>query len=187
MSVVVDSYSEANYDDNTNLEAVHPSAGALWSAVSQSFLCSVAARLTSCKFYVKKTGSPVGNLRARLYAHTGTYGTSSVPTGAVLDESASVAMAELGTSYALVTFTFTGGYMMQPNTNYCIVLYANDATTLGAGNSPTFGDDASTPSHGGNMAGYKNSSWNLYAAYDMCFYVYGTLQQRFTLINLMEY
>ena len=40
--------------------------------------------LDSCVFELGKSGSPTGNAVAKIYNHTGTYGTSSKPTGAAL-------------------------------------------------------------------------------------------------------
>jgi hypothetical protein len=132
--------------------------------------------LTSCKFYLRKQGLPVGNMRGRLYKHSGVYGVSSVPDEAtVYDESANVAMASLG-AYALITFTFSGGYLMVSGTHYCIAVINHDATTLDTSNTPYFGFD-SAGTHGGNCSLFFKpdgaAAWQSYAGFDALFYVYG--------------
>ena len=52
-------------------------------AVGQSFTGN-GLILNSAEFYLKKKGSPTGNAVVKIYAHSGTYGTSSVPTGSAL-------------------------------------------------------------------------------------------------------
>jgi hypothetical protein len=176
--VIMDSYSESNQDDYDSIRVVHPSAIGYNSARFQSFTPSVTKKLTSCKFSLMKVGSPVGNLKADLYAHSGTYGSTSVPTGnALATSSNSVAMASLSASaYALFTFTFDGTYTLTYGTNYCIVVYAADATTLDTTtNYILCGEDASSPGHGGNEGGYGSSTWYYSSpSVDMCFYVYAT-------------
>src|SRR3990170_1331257 len=94
-----DSYSETNADGYGNL---HNDA----TKIGQSFNASFGATLNTCQFYLKKTGSPTGNAVAKLYAHSGTYGTSSIATGAALATSGTLNVATLTTSAVLKTFTF---------------------------------------------------------------------------------
>jgi hypothetical protein len=101
MSTVVDSYSESNYDGIINV-------GGTQSACGQSFTGD-GSNLGSVKFYLKKNaGGPAsGNLEARIYAHSGTFGTSSVATGAVLATSDIVNISTLpasGGSPSLIDF-----------------------------------------------------------------------------------
>jgi hypothetical protein len=176
--VTVDSYSETNYDTENKLYAVHPSTIDGGSGTAQSFTPAANYILKTCRYYLRKQGNPVGNLRARLYAHSGVYGVSSIPDEAtVLDESANVAMAGLG-AYGLVTFTFSGGYVMQAGVHYCIAVIIHDATTLDTTNCVYWGFDISAPTHGGNDSVFFKpngaAKWQDYA-FDNCFYVDGDL------------
>jgi len=63
-----------------------------------------------------------GTLVATLYAHSGTYGSTGVPTGSALATSASIKCKLNRTSYALVTFTFDGTYNLIAGTYYFICL-----------------------------------------------------------------
>lgn len=200
MATIVDSYSEANQDDELGLVYVHPSALDT-SAESQSFTGD-GQKLHSCKFYLRvDLGSP-GNLIARLYAHSGTFGISSVPTGgwagkisgvsnpakimgvdvanigkvkrvvslAVLDSSDLIAASTIGGSLTLVEFTGFSGYTMVNGTKYCIVLEAYDGT-WDFSNYIRVGADKSSPTHAGSRAKYKDG-W-IVRPQDICFYVYG--------------
>lgn len=174
MADLIDSYSEANYDENVNLTDHHPSPDA-WSAGGQSFT-GQAKKLTSVKFYVGKSGSPTGYSRAVLYAHSGTFGTSSVPTGEALATSDDFDVSTLGVM-ALVTFTFTGAqqYVMSADTYYCII-YENPAengSTIDGSNYVIFAQDGSSPTHGGNRIVYASGNYYPESSRDSPFYVYG--------------
>lgn len=171
MATTLDSYSEANVNDETNLEIT----GA-FDAVGQSFTTlndGNTYTLDSCKFYLKQTVAPTGNLTGKLYAHTGSYGAGGLATGAALATSANVDSATLGASMALVTFTFDNTYSLTPNTNYVIVV--DGASITG---TVKIGSDSTSPTHSGNSM-YYTGSWSADTR-DAAFYVYGTLVSAFT-------
>ena len=175
---LVDSYSEEHYDFATALQALHPSASGYRSSGGQCFTTpSYGSRIVLAKFYLKKTGSPIGNAHAVLYAMTGTYGTDGKPTGSALATSDGFDVSTLTTSNQLITFTFTGAqqYVMQPNTHYCIA-YENPTTgTIDASNYVSYGVDTfGDATHSGNEFLYFDSSYTTYAYDDAIFYVYGT-------------
>ena len=138
------------------------------TTIGQSF-DAIAGTLDSCKFYLKKTGSPTGNAVAKLYAHTGSYGTSGTPTGSVLATSDNLDVSTLTTSYVLTTLTFTGAnkYLLVAGTKYFIVFEYTDGD---GSNTVSVGNDTSASSHGGNAAIYT-TTWAS-SANDICFYVY---------------
>ena len=161
MATIIDSYSESNQDSTLG------GVGYTKSRVGQSFIGD-GTILNSVKFYLKKnSGSPTGNATAKLYAHSGTYGTSSAPTGSALDTSTTFDVSTLSTSYALITFTFSGGYTLTNSTKYFIEF---DYSSGGPTNNVGAGYDSSSPSHGGNMWD-DNSGSN--SGTDLIFYVYG--------------
>lgn len=156
----IDSYSETNRDDFFNSNN---------RMTGQSFSVTSNATLTSAQFYVQKNASPTGNVLVYLYAHSGTYGVSSVP-GALLATSDAVDVTTFPTSFGLVTFTFTGAqqYAMTAGTKYLIVIDGGGLVATAF----SIGDDITSPTHAGN-------SWDTadgaLASTDVVFYVFGTL------------
>ncbi len=179
MSVIIDSYSEANSDGTSN--AMYATSS--YRKVSQSFTPSDNYILDSSLFYLKKTGDPTGNAYARIYGHNGVYGTNSYPSSSLLATSDPFDVSTLTTTLALKTLTFSGANKIALNngTHYCLVIeYLGGDSS----NNVRAGMDMTVPvSHGGNLATYNGSSWWTESARDMIFYVYGTL---FTDLTLQE-
>jgi hypothetical protein len=166
MATIIDSYSEENQDGS----------GIISNTVGQSFTNnSGSIQLDSCKFYLKKggiSGSPTGNAVAKIYAHSGTYGTSSVPTGSALATSDNFDVSTLSGSFGLATFNFSGSNRIQLNdsTYYCVLIeYTNGDEFDYVEN----GHDESSPSHSGNQFYGSEGDWTAQNAVDVCFYVYG--------------
>jgi len=174
----LDSYSESNRDDYYHLNALHPSSTSSISATAQSFTTPATGTYTlaTASWFLKKVGSPTGSAYAKIYAHSGTYGTSSVPTGAALATSDAFDISTLTTTFSLVSFTFSGANQitLSTNTHYVVVFGEVVSGTLDGSNEVQVGVDGSSPTHGGNCGQYSSSVWN-YAAYDLPFYVYGNL------------
>ena len=174
--ILVDSFSE------TNADAYNGMYGGWYIKRAQSFTAK-AGNLSSCKFYLKKAGSPTGNAVAILYAHSGTYGASSVPTGAALATSNNFGVSTLTTSNQLIEFTFTGAqqYAMINGTYYCITCEYSGGDSS---NLIYVASDVSSPTHGGNAAEYL-SSWAALSGHDNCFYVYATIADGSFLLNFI--
>ena len=160
---VMDSYSEANGDGGVDLDKDIDACG-------QSFTGN-GGPVDSCEFYLKKSGTPAGNMEARVYAHTGTFGSTGKPTGAALATSGTISANSLTTSYVLTEFTFGSPYTTTNGTKYVIQLMYGDGTIS---NYVLVGRDASSPSHAGNLSFYAFLSWIATSSYDACFYVYTT-------------
>lgn len=168
---LIDSYSETNTDQYGGVSDPYVGDG-------QSFTCSVTGYyITSAKFYLYKNGSPTGNVYAKLYTHSGTYGTSSVGTGAALATSDPIDVSTLGSgvgNVALKTFTFSGAnlYTMSNGTRYFISV---EYTGGDGSNSVSSGHDNSASSHGGNRAYWEPviPGWSAVSTQDVSFYVYG--------------
>ena len=161
---LIDSYNLTYQSNGQQVQATYPGA-------AHSFI-GRAGDLRYVKFYVKKEGSPAGNATAVLYAHSGNYGTSSVPTGAALGTSDTIDVSELGTNYSLITFTFTGAqqYTMIEGVKYCIALaYSggdiSNRLVAGHGIETVYG-------HPGNLSAVIGGSWVAVAPSNLCFYVY---------------
>lgn len=163
MATLADSYAETNRDGDLYVPEYDG------SEVGQSFTPSVSGGLSSCKFYLKKSSTPTGTAYAKLYAHSGTYGTSSVPTGSALATSGGFDISTLTTSSQLITFTFASPYSVTSGTRYCITLLIPSQTS---GKNVLVGCDGSSPSHGGNYFGWFTDVWWADPSDDVCFYVY---------------
>lgn len=160
---ILDSYSEAN--QNT-LQDMYSSS---YNALAQSFSSGAGGDLYSQKLYLKKTGSPTGNAIAKLYAATGSHGTTAKPTGAALATSESLDVSTLTTSFALVEFRFINGYQLSAATTYCISIEYSGGD---ASNKISVGQDNSSPTHAGNLSRFFSGAWSEDATYDQVFYVY---------------
>jgi hypothetical protein len=132
---------------------------------AQSFANGVVAQfLTRVHARLKKTGSPTGNLVAKLYAHSGTFGTSSVPTGGALATSVNIDVSKLTTTYAETEIGFATQFEMAASTNYVISFEYSGGD--GSNNVQIEGD--STGTHAGNKS-ENTGSWAAQAAEDLWF------------------
>jgi hypothetical protein len=152
-------YNESNVDSYQNL------GDATTTKVSQSF-AATAGKLASVKFYLKKNGSPTGNIQVFLYTHSGVLGTSSVPTGVALAKSQVYSAAALTGTAALIEFAFDWHYDLTA-TNYCISIEYSGGD---ASNYVQVGYDASASGHAGNKATYAAAAWTAQATHDCAFY-----------------
>lgn len=154
-------YDAANQDATTPLNNTN-------TAVGQSFTGN-GKKLVSASFMLSKTASPTGTAVAKLYAHTGTYGTSSIPTGPVLATSKTVDVSTLTGTLTLTAFNFGVGErpVLVDTTNYVIVVEYTAGTAV---NYVNVGTDTSTPSHPGNFSIYA-ASWSAVAGTDAVFRV----------------
>ena len=167
MAYIIDSYSESNADSGTGLSADVP-----YNQAGQSFTGD-GGTLDSCKFELYTDGSPTGSVYARIYAHTGTYGTNGVPTGSILATSGALDASTLPgfAEKALFAFTFTGAekITLTNEIKYFTTLYFNGGDSS---NRCIVRMDQTSPTHGGNLA-RGHDSWTADADKDICFYVYG--------------
>jgi len=159
----ISSYNEINKDHDFG------PIGTDVLAYAQSFTGD-GTILKSVKWYLKDSGSAVGNIYAKIYAHSGTYGTSSVPTGSVLATSDAIDASTLSSSYELIEFNFSGGEQitLTNGTYYCVSIEHT-------GQDPWegiiyVGGDSTSPTHSGNMSEY-GTQWSPSSSDDFCFYV----------------
>jgi hypothetical protein len=165
MPSIIDSYSESN-QDATNFSISSPGN----HGGGQSFTGNGSA-IGSAVFYLRKTNSPTGNATAKIYAHSGTFGTSSVPTGAALATSDVFDVSTLTTSFQLITFDFSGGNQitLTNGTNYVVSI---EYSVSGVPNSVVVGYDSSSATHAGNRSFMNSSDVWASTTNDLCFYVY---------------
>jgi hypothetical protein len=167
--LVVDSYPEINFNFYFQAIGNPPSINEM---IGQSFTASGNYTLTSAQFYLYGVGSPTGNVYAKLYSHSGVYGTSSV--GDTLLATSDIRNANTITpgSWGVYDFTFSGTqkYNMVSGSKHVIVVSYNDGD---ASNHLYVGGDSGTLGHSGNKCNYLGS-WG-YENYEIIFYVNGTL------------
>ena len=167
---IIDNYNESN--QNNDFSLINSTN---WQEFGQTFTNIASNTLSSCKFYIKKFGSPTGTATMIIYEHTGTYGVDGLPTGAILATSDSIDVSVLTTSHQLITFNFSGAnkITLDANTYYCIAI--NGRSIIGDGsNYIVAGLDNSSPSHSGNSFYYNAGGYTANDAYDAIFYVYAT-------------
>jgi len=161
---IVDSYSESH---TTNTRSIY-SGGK--TAVGQSITGDGVAPLASVVFYLSKLGSPTGYAYAKIYAHSGTYGTSSKPTGVALAVSDGVDVSFISSmNYQLINFNFTGvnKITLVNGTKYVVTLEYSGGDI----NNYILATYDYVGSHSGNYS-YYEGGWDYQSTYDLCFYVY---------------
>lgn len=138
------------------------------TAQGQSFTdTSNNAYLTRAFASFKKVGTPTGIINSKVYAHSGSFGASSVPTGGALAISKDVDVSKLTTSYQTIEFGFDTQYEMVADTNYVIVF---DSSAGNASNYAHLQGLASSGTHPGNRSSY-DGSWTATAGDDLNFRV----------------
>jgi hypothetical protein len=166
MSTLIDSYDESNQTTNYTVTYGQSAHGQCFHVQGGNF------SLDSCKFYLKRSSTSFDeNSYAKLFALTGTFGSTALPTGSALATSDPV--SGIPTTFTLITFDFTGDdrYEMQSGVDYFIVFQDVD---VGSAPSYTIGRDGDTPTHDGNIAVYDEDTeeWRTGTG-DLIFYVYG--------------
>ena len=162
-SILADSYSESN-----NSGSIGIGGGVTYSKVAQSFTGNGKV-LDKIEVELNTNLSPTGNVYAVIYAHTGTFGSSGVPTGTPLATSDAIDITTI-TSTDLYEFIFSGAekITLDDDTHYFLSIeYDGGTATTFLILRINFGD-----SHEGNMALYNGSSWLAESSDDFGFYVY---------------
>lgn len=134
---------------------------------AQSFLTGTGAPVSSLTVKLYRTGSPTGNISAAIYAHSGTFGTSSVPTGSPLQTALNTVDAStIPTTGAYVTFFFT--LDLATSTHYVFAIDFDGDNT----NHIDIAVDGSSPTHPGNLA-YDDvtNGWTASNSYDICYFL----------------
>jgi hypothetical protein len=168
--VIIDSLDESNYSTYGGM-----GNGGI-TRIGQSFTNTFETTLDSAKFYFWKVNNPTGNAYVEIYAHTGTYGTNSRPTGVVLATSDAFDVSGSPTYPGGPTsFTFSGANRITLNaaTYYVAILHYNGS----AGGINKFRVALNTTNaHLGNfMQSLEVIDWESYKhdTWDTIFYVNG--------------
>jgi len=166
MSTILDSYSESNFtaSSTTNYASITPEGR------SQSFTADYSYNVTKARFYLRRdAGDTTQTVRAYLYSHSGTYGTSSVP-GTLLATSDAVNLSSIGTSISWIEFTFSTPYLVTQGTHYVIAVMCTQGTEELA---LRIGYDGTTLAHDGNYASNGSGSWSASTSREVIFEVLG--------------
>jgi len=145
------------------------------TAISQSFVGNGERLDFVYKESRANVGSPTGNITCKIYAHSGTYGTSSVPTGTALATSTTVDVTTIvgDTSQKYYYFNDENSIMLENSTNYTVVWEYSGGD---ASNYIQFSGDTTSPTHDGNYAAY-NGSWTASSGTDLSWWSIYTLSQ----------
>lgn len=145
---VIDSYSEVNYTGDFKLSG----SGSL--EISQSFTGN-GQPIGSVQLYAYRQDAAVnGTMQALIYAHSGTFGTSSLKTGTALatsDTFTVTSMPVFPSTSALATITFSGANQIVLTNAVNYVLVFRDITLSGSSSGLQMGVDSTSPTHAGNM------------------------------------
>jgi len=155
-------------DNNISEATAYSILGDAAIKIGQSFSNSYpSCNISSCKFYLGVEGSIVGNVTASLFAHDGTYGSSSVATGVALATSSEISVSVLSATPSFIEFTFVETYAMVAYQKYVIVLEYDGSDQE---NYVFLGRNTA---HGGNGCYYSDFWGWEYNNSDYLFYVYG--------------
>lgn len=153
----VDSYALSNNDTQQTLD------NAATFAVGQSFTAD-GRHVDSVTVEMNKNAGSTGTVYCYIYAHSGTYGTSSVPTGSPL-ATATREVSTFSTSMQNETFTFNEPVDLVGGTNYFVSIEYPTAT---GSNYVGVNRDIAGGTHSGNSA-INNGSWSAQSTVDMGF------------------
>ena len=170
--LLADGYPDTN---NSLADAIWVTAGGTPSR-GQTFLGN-GQRLTRVGWWLASGGSPgtglTGTLSADLYAHTGTFGLTGVPTGTALaTATTTVNAAVLTTTLTWFYFDFDRSLTLTNSTPYVVVL------TVTGGNSDDFqryvrvSTDNTSPTHPGNAVRFISGAWGAQSGVDTIFALY---------------
>jgi len=155
-----------NCDPYVDQDTTRPIGNGTITGVGQSFTGN-GGTLANVSFFLSKTGTPTGNAVAKLYAHEGVYGTSSIPSGAALATSENLDVSAITGSLVEYKIDFTDEVTVTNAVNYVITLEYDNGDV---GNYINIGDDTSAPTHGGNTCD-KTATWSAVPGSDLKFYV----------------
>lgn len=154
-TIQVASYSVKLQDGTVDIEG-----GLTPSGLGQSFTPATSGNLFAVTFNLGKgAGSPTGNIVAKLYAHTGIYGSTGVGTGSPLATSNPVDAASLPVNPLLsfTAFEFPTPYFLDQENHYVILLEHTGGTST---NNIVAGHQLVNTLHRGNASRhYVDGHW----------------------------
>ncbi len=163
--------------DVTELDSYEPALTGINNTASgygkgQSFTGN-GELLNKSQMYFRKSTTETGTITGYLYAHTGTYGTSSEPADGASPLATStntIDISTLTTSFVLKDFNFDNSYTLGNGTQYIIAYKISSFT----GTNCLVGGILSGGGHGGNYSATTNdgSTWSPTSSFDLAFHVH---------------
>ena len=139
---------------------VTTSAVTSYDLLAQSFQVTGAQTVGTVDLWLKKVGSPTGNLTVEIQPDS-----AGAPSGTAVSNgtSGTVAASTLTTSYADITFSFATPPSLSGSTTYWLVLKTTDSASNT--NYVQWGADTSTPGYAdGSMSGEASATWSALSA-----------------------
>lgn len=168
-STAFDSVPGAIIDSQTSSSQSANIASNGYMEIGQSFV-GTGAYISKAIFSLQCFSFPAtGTLYARIYEHSGTFGTSSIPTGAALRTSLPIDASTIDTLQN-VEFTFLSPFATQSGTNYVITLYTPDVTTS---QYMYYFFNTTGTAHSGNLSRKDGGGWAAVAGEDLVFTLQG--------------
>ena len=164
---IIDSYPESHY---TGVYAQIYSAS---PGIGQIFYAGFAHVITSAAFYMSKLLAPTGYAYAKLYAITGTPGSTAIPDGSAGATSDAFDVSTLSDSvFNLITFTFSGADQQEL---YAPAWYAITVEYTGGNtsNRVKVAQGEASPTHTGNKVVNSAGTWSAVSTQDTIFYTSG--------------
>lgn len=142
--VIEDVYGEENIDSTVSV----PGGG----RIGQSFTSS-GGTVFDVMFYLSGYAADGGDMHVELYEHTGTYGTTGVPSGTPLAVSSSYVVLPVMEGW--IEFPMPPGVRLTPGNRYVAVLVFESDPSY----SVFIGIDGSAPTHPGNLSYFDGATW----------------------------
>lgn len=150
-------YDTSVYNSAYLVRANYPTASGWYQAVSQSFMPTVTANLSSIDFMLFKMGTPDFTINVELRGISGSYiGGTAYPNATVLATSANFDETRISTYFRVYRFYFDGTYEVNNATAYCAIFYLTGGTADGDGYQVVVGANDKT----GNCARYFSGAWS---------------------------
>ena len=159
----IDTYASSNKDSQVSMYSANN------EQVGFAFTLAADQDIQSVAFYLDKVGTmPTDSIiKAKLYAATGTVGTSGLPTGDILATSISTLTSVLTGTFAFVELTFEAPYSATAG-DYAVLLEFNSGS---GSNYVRIGTDSSAHSHSSNAFATDtiNAGWAADTSFDVIF------------------
>jgi hypothetical protein len=164
----VDSYPISMFDGKSWIGG--GTTGDDGTGASQSFTSGIITRpISHVGWLFECYNNPTGVAYAKIYEHSGVFGTSSLPTGSPIAVSNAVDIAGCSEPFNIIMFPFSGDNEITLNPLKHYVCTLEYTATNGDVACIRVIQDNSSSTHSGNM-GLYNGSWNYYPS-DFIFFV----------------
>lgn len=171
-----------SYNIGVSLDRNHPSSDDYLSGIGNSFQVPSDQdyNITKITLYLGKYGSPTGNASVKIYAHTGVYGSSSLPTGSAFATSDPFDVSTITSGYNQYNVTFNASQQYQmTHDGYYVWAWENPSSGIDSDNYVKVCRQSSTDPYSGSSCRYRNSAWEVIGANpgrDVAFRIYAEEQ-----------